>query len=74
MNIREEALAGLARWRLAGDERISGLPIDVRVKDGDIHVLGIVDSDQQRETVEMILSGVCGAQQIITDSLMIRQH
>jgi osmotically-inducible protein OsmY len=73
MNIREEALAGLARWRLAGDERISGLPLDVHVQDCDVHVLGIVDSHQQRKTVETILGGLCGVHEIITDSVIVRQ-
>ena len=72
MNLREEVIAGLVRCRLAGDSRISGLPIDVKVQDGDIHVLGAVESEQQRKTLELLISGVSGVNQIITDLLMVR--
>ena len=74
MNLREEIIAGLVRCRLAGDARISGLPVDVRVQNGNIHVLGAVESEQQRKTLELLISGVSGVNQIITDSLMVRQR
>lgn len=74
MNLREHALAGQARWRLAEDERISGLPIDVHVQDGDVHVLGMVESDKQRKTIELLLNGICGVQQIVMDRLLIRER
>jgi len=72
MNLREEALAGLIRCRLAEDSRISGLPIDIRIQDGDVHLLGMVETEQQMQTVELLLNGVCGVRQVFTDRLLVQ--
>ena len=72
MRLRDEAIADLVRCRLAEDDRISGLPIDVFVDNSDVYVRGVVDSEQQRKTLELIISGLAGVHDVILDRVLVR--
>jgi osmotically-inducible protein OsmY len=69
--LRDEVLAGIIRCRLAEDKRTSGQPIDVYVSDGDIFLLGTVDEEAQRDTAELIVSGLIGVREVI-DRIQVR--
>lgn len=71
MDVREQMLAGMVRTRLAEDKRTGGQPIDVLVTDGDIYLLGQVDTDDQRIAAEMIVKGLVGVRRIV-DNVVIR--
>ena len=71
MDVREQVMAGLIRTRLAQDRRTGGQSIDVLVADGDIYLLGQVDSDDQRTAAETIVEGLVGVRQVVS-SIEIR--
>ncbi|MEN6520564.1 MAG: BON domain-containing protein [Armatimonadota bacterium] len=72
MNLREHAIAIIIRTKLAEDTRTSGQTIDVYVADGDIQLIGIVDSELQRITAEKLVKGLPGVRQVI-DNIRIRR-
>lgn len=72
MNLREHAIAIIIRTRLAEDTRTSGQMIDVHVADGDILLIGIVDSESQRITAEELVRGLPGVRQVV-DNLRVRR-
>ena len=71
MDVREHVMAGIVRTRLGEDRRTGGQPIDVLVADGDIYLLGHVDSDDQRQAANLIVTGIVGVRQIV-DHLVVR--
>lgn len=72
MNLREHAIAIIIRTKLAEDTRTSGQTIDVYVADGDIQLIGIVDSEVQRITAEELVKGLPGVRQVV-DNIRIRR-
>ncbi|MEN6372085.1 MAG: BON domain-containing protein [Armatimonadota bacterium] len=72
MNLREHAIAIIIRTKLAEDTRTSGQTIDVYVADGDIQLIGIVDSELQRITAEELVKGLPGVRQVV-DNIRIRR-
>lgn len=72
MNLREHAIAIIIRSRLAEDTRTSGQTIDVYVADGDIQLIGVVDSELQRITAEELVKGLPGVRQVV-DNIRIRR-
>ncbi len=74
MKLRDEAIAGMVRCRLAEDERISGLPLDIFVNNSDVYVHGIVDSEQQRNMLKMLISGLSGVHDVILDRVIVRMQ
>ena len=73
MDVREQMMAGLIRMRLCEDRRTGGQTIDVLVVNGDVYLLGQVDSDDQREAAEKIVEGLFGVRQIV-DEVVVRGH
>ncbi|MDO8586765.1 MAG: BON domain-containing protein [Armatimonadota bacterium] len=73
MDIREQVMAGLIRTRLCEDRRTGGQPIDVLVANGDVYLLGQVDSEDQRMAAETIVRGLVGVRQIV-DKVVVRVH
>jgi osmotically-inducible protein OsmY len=73
MDIREQMMAGLIRMRLCEDRRTGGQPIDVMVANGDVYLLGRVDSDDQRKAAETIVKGLVGVRQVV-DEVVVRGH
>jgi osmotically-inducible protein OsmY len=71
MDVREQVMAGIIRTRLTEDKRTGGQPIDVLVSNGDIYLLGKVDSDDQRVAAETIVKGMVGVRQIV-DYIVVR--
>ena len=72
MNLREHAIALMIRSKLAEDTRTSGQTIDVYVADGDIQLIGTVDSEVQRMLAEELIRGLPGVQQVV-DNLRVRR-
>ena len=73
MDVREQVMACLVRTRLCEDRRTGGQPIDVLVANGDVYLLGQVDSDDQRQAAEKIVEGLVGVRQIV-DEVVVRSH
>jgi osmotically-inducible protein OsmY len=71
VNLREHAIAVTIRTKLAEDTRTSGQTIDVFVADGDIQLIGIVDSELQRCTAEELIKGLPGVRRVV-DNLRVR--
>jgi osmotically-inducible protein OsmY len=72
VNLREQAIAIIIRSKLAEDTRTGGQTIDVYVADGDIQLVGIVDSESQRVTAEELVKGLPGVREVV-DNLRIRR-
>lgn len=72
MNLREYAMALIIRTKLAEDTRTSGQMIDVYVADGEIHLIGTVDSEVQRTLAEELVRGLPGVHHIV-DNLRVRR-
>ncbi|MDO8589202.1 MAG: BON domain-containing protein [Armatimonadota bacterium] len=73
MSIQDEALAGRVRGVLAQDKRLSGLPIMVRAANGEIHLKGRVDTEEQKELAATIVHGVPGIRGVVSDELVVRE-
>ena len=73
MDVRELVMAGLIRTRLCEDRRTGGQPIDVLVANGDVYLLGQVDTEDQRIAAETIVQGLVGVRQIV-DKVVVRVH
>ena len=74
MTIRDEAISGRVRQALAMDRRISGLPIGVRVSNGDVFLKGAVESREQAEVMHFILLGIPGVRHVNVDELNVREE
>ncbi|MDO8684949.1 MAG: BON domain-containing protein [Armatimonadota bacterium] len=73
MSIQDEALAGRVRGALSQDKRLSGLPIMIRAADGEIHLKGKVDTEEQKVLAVMVVKGVPGIRGIVDDELVVRE-
>jgi osmotically-inducible protein OsmY len=71
VNLREHAIAVSIRSKLAEDTRTSGQTIDVFVADGDILLIGTVDSEMQRMTAEELVRGLPGVSRVV-DNIRVR--
>jgi osmotically-inducible protein OsmY len=74
MTVRNEAVAVQVREALANDRRISGLPIEIRVSEGEVFIKGSVESPEQKDIVEFILRGIPGVRHIVLEELQIREE
>lgn len=70
--LRDEAVTQLILSRLNSDLRTGGQTIDVYVANGDIFLIGVCDSEEQRATAEMIARGTCGAHMVV-DNIRVRR-
>lgn len=72
MSIQDEALANKLRDALEKDKRISNLPIDVRVSEGEAFLKGVVDCQEQIEVAKFIAGGIAGVRHINMNELRIK--
>jgi len=73
VTVQDEALAGMVRNAIAGDKRISGLAIAVRVADGEVSLKGIVDDEEQRDLATLVARGVSGVRCVNVEELHVRE-
>lgn len=71
LTVRDEALIQLIVARLGADFRTGGQTIEVQVSDGEIVLVGMCDTEEQRAVAEIIARGVCGVHRVI-DKITIR--
>ena len=71
MNLRERAIILTIQSKLAEDKRTGGQTIDVFASDGDIYLVGTVDSELQRLVAAELVRGLPGVRQVV-DNLRIR--
>lgn len=72
MSVHDEALAMRIRTALAMDKRVSGLPIDARVTNGEVFLKGQVDTLEQADVVQFIVSGIPGVHHVDVGELMVK--
>ena len=72
MNLNEQAVAIIIKSKLAEDTRTCGQTIDVYVAEGDIYLVGMVDSEQQRLVAGELVKGLPGVRHVV-DNIRIRQ-
>lgn len=72
MSIQDEALQGRVRSALSHDKRLSGQAIMVRAADGEVHLKGRVDTEEQKQLAIMVINGVPGVRGLVTDELEVR--
>jgi osmotically-inducible protein OsmY len=65
MSLANQALTAMIYDRLAGDHRISGLPIDVCCCDGKVALIGMADTPEQKRMALDLVSGVIGVHSVI---------
>jgi len=72
MTVHDEALAARVRSSLEMDKRISHLPIDARVSNGDVYLKGKVDNLEEEDTIQFIVRGIPGVRHVDVSELEIR--
>lgn len=55
-----EALVGAIQRRLAEDDRISAMAIDVNCCEGYVCLIGVVDTEEQKALAEELVAGMVG--------------
>jgi osmotically-inducible protein OsmY len=73
VSIQDEALQGRVRSALSHDKRLSGQAIMVRAADGEVHLKGRVDSEEQKQLAVMVVRGVPGVRGLVSDELEVRE-
>lgn len=74
MTVRDEAISSRVHEALSGDRRLSGMPIGVRVTDGDVFLKGVVDSQEQIDVMRFLLMGVAGVRHVNVDELQAKEQ
>ena len=72
MATRDEVISSRVHQALSADRRLSGLPISVRVSDGDIFLKGTVDCEDEINVARFILMGIPGVRHVNVDELRIK--
>ena len=70
--VRDEAIVQLIRSRLHADLRTGGQTIDVTVIDDDIILVGICDTEEQRQIAVQIVQGTYSVRTVI-DRIHVRR-
>jgi osmotically-inducible protein OsmY len=73
MILKNEVLAATVRNRLCACNRIPALAIDISALDGCVSVQGCVDTQEQRETLLHVVSGMIGVRSVCCENLMVRR-
>lgn len=73
MTLHDEAMSSRVRNALAMDKRISGLPIDVRVSGDEIYLKGSVESYEQMDVIQFIVSGIAGVKHVNVDEVEVKE-
>ncbi|MHB9035512.1 MAG: BON domain-containing protein [Armatimonadota bacterium] len=71
MSLINDALMAMICDRLACDRRVSALPIDVCCCDGQVSLIGVVDTAEQKRLALDLVSGVMGVHSVI-DQIMVK--
>jgi len=74
MTVRDEVISSRIHEALSGDRRLSGMPIGVRVTDGDVFLKGVVDSQEQIDVMRFLLMGVAGVRHVNVDELQAKEQ
>lgn len=74
MSLHDEALSARVRATIGMDKRTSGLPIDTRVSDGEVFLKGKVDTLEQADVVQFIVSGIPGVRHVDVSELEIGEE
>jgi len=73
MTVHDEAIAARARTALATDNRTSGLPINVRACNGEVFLKGKVDTLEQIDVAQFMLSGIPGVRHVNVQELQLKE-
>lgn len=73
MTVHDEALASRIRDAVKNDKRLSGLPIDVRVSNVDVFVKGSVDSLEELDAVQFVISGIAGVRHVDLSEVEVKE-
>jgi len=73
MSVHDEAMANRVHEALGRDKRLSGLPIGVRVSNGDVFLKGSVDSLHQLDAVQFVVSGMAGVRHVDTSEVEVKE-
>jgi len=69
--VRREAIIQDLHARLWADVRTCGQTIDVELEEDDVELLGVCDSEEQKNVARMIVLGTQGVR-AVTDRLRVR--
>ena len=73
MSVHDEALGSRIRDALQSDKRLSGLPISVRVSNGDVFLKGSVDSLEQLDAVQFVVTGIAGVRHVDLSEVEVKE-
>ena len=73
MSVHDEALTSRIRDALLLDKRLSGLPIGIRVSNGDVFLKGSVDSLEELDAVQFVVSGIAGVHHVDTSEVEVKE-
>lgn len=73
MSVHDEALTSRIRDALLLDKRLSGLPIGIRVSNGDVFLKGSVDSLEQLDAVQFVVSGIAGVHHVDISEVEVKE-
>ena len=73
MTIHDEALAARVINALMMDKRISGLPISARVCSGEVFLKGKVDTLDQVDVIQFVVSGIAGVRHVDVREIEVKE-
>jgi osmotically-inducible protein OsmY len=73
MSVQDEVLAAKVQSALAADRRTAGLPIQIRVSNGEVYVKGKVSYREQAEVIQFIIKGIPGVHHVDTRELEVME-
>jgi len=73
MSVREAAICSAVRKRLDNDKRVGDLPISPYIVDGDVYLVGRVQTLEQRDIVEFVVRGTPGVGRVNTDEIEVEE-
>lgn len=73
MSVHDEALAQRVQDAVQMDKRLSGLAISVRVSNGDVFLKGSVDSLEELDAVQFIVSGIPGVRHVDLSEVEVKE-
>jgi osmotically-inducible protein OsmY len=73
MSVHDEALAQRVQDAIQMDKRLSGLAISVRVSNGDVFLKGTVNSLEESDAVQFIVSGIPGVRHIDLSEVEVKE-
>ncbi|HET6456653.1 MAG TPA: BON domain-containing protein [Armatimonadota bacterium] len=73
MSVHDEVLAQRVQDAVQMDKRLSGLAISVRVSNGDVFLKGSVDSLEELDAVQFIVSGIPGVRHVDLSEVEVKE-